>query len=191
MVVCIFLIICIYFIWRTYQNKQWNSKPIDNFPFKFKGKTYWYSRSVATILTCFCKNSQGEICVLANKRGKGTPDFQGYWNLIGGYLQFHITGEENCLKELKEECGVDISQDKIQFYNVNTSPTSNHQNVGLRYYAILDGSIDDYPTSDKFSEPNEVEDIAWIPISAIENYKWAFNHNMIIKDIYQNIVLKK
>lgn len=186
----LFILVFIYFFWNAYQNKQWNSKPIDNFPFKYKGKTYWYSRSVATTLACFCKNTKGEICVLANKRGIGTPDYQGYWNLISGYLQFHLTGQENCVKELKEETGVDIDADSILFHSVNTSPLLNKQNVSLLYYTILNGVIDDYVTSSSFSEKNEVEEIEWIPITNINKYKWAFNHNDTISKIYRDIAFQ-
>lgn len=41
------------------------------------GKTLWSGRYCAVAAFAFCK-IKGEWCVLANQRGEGTPDFQGY-----------------------------------------------------------------------------------------------------------------
>ena len=77
-----------YGVYTTITNYKWNLKPINNFPFMYRGKEYWYSRSVATTPFVFCKNENNEYCVLANKRGIGTPDFQGLWNVPCGYLLY-------------------------------------------------------------------------------------------------------
>ena len=44
-----------------------------------KGKTFWVSRSCAVAVFVFA-NIKGIWYVLANQRGKGCPDYQGYWN---------------------------------------------------------------------------------------------------------------
>lgn len=49
------------------------------------GKTLWSGRYCAVAAFAFCK-IKGEWCVLANQRGEGTPDFQGYWNCPCGFL---------------------------------------------------------------------------------------------------------
>ena len=185
-VLLIVLIVMAIAVYINYRNVEWDRKPLDNFPFKYRGKTYWYSRSVATILACFCKDSQGMWRVLVNKRGKGTPDFQGYWNLVCGYLQFNVSGQQNVLKELKEETGVEIPLSKVKFHSVETSPLANKQNVSLRYYAILDGVIDDYPTTAMYSEKDEVESIGWIRIDKLDEFKWAFEHDNLIKVIFES-----
>ena len=174
--------------YRTYTDYKWNLKPLNNFPFFYRGKEYWYSRSVATTPFVFCKNENNEYCVLANKRGIGTPDFQGLWNVPCGYLEFNVNGEENCKKEVFEETGVDIPLSKFKFLGVNASPSQNKQNVSLRYYAILDDNTTYYPITDINSEENEVEDIKWIPLIEIQNYEWAFSHDLIIKEIQDNIL---
>ena len=174
--------------YKIYSDYKWNLKPIDNFPFIHHGNEYWYSRSVATSPFVFAKNSVNEWCVLANKRGDGTPDYNGYWNIPCGYLQFNVSGEENCNKEVFEETGVNVPIDKFKLLGVETSPNANKQNVSIRYYAIMDGIVDDYPTNSNNSEKNEVADIKWIPLNEIDNYEWAFGHNTIIKEI-QNTIL--
>ena len=175
-------------IFETIRNYKWNLKPLNNFPFMYRGKEYWYSRSVATSPFVFCKNEDGEYCVLANKRGVGTPDFQGYWNVPTGYIIFGIDGEDNCIKETFEETGVVIPKEKLKLIGVSTDPNDNKQNIGLRYYAILDEPINQYVLSDSNSEKNEVSDIKWIPLSKINEYEWAFNHDLIIKKIQETIL---
>lgn len=174
--------------YKTYCDYKWNLKPLHNFPFFYRGKEYWYSRSVATSPFVFCKNSEGKWCVLANKRGVGTPDYQGYWNVPCGYLEHNVSGEENCSKEVYEECGVDVSSDMFKFIGVETLPSANRQNVTLRYYALMDGLVSDYSFDSENSEENEVSDIKWIPIDEVDNYQWAFNHNVRIKEIYEKVL---
>ena len=47
-----------------------------NFPVQVNGKEYWISRAMAVVGLVFCIDN-GELFILAGKRGKGTPDFQG------------------------------------------------------------------------------------------------------------------
>ena len=163
--------------------KYWKKFNMKNFPFEWKGKTFWYSRSVAVNLCSFAKNKNNEWCVLANKRGKGTPDFQGYWNVPCGYLDFNESGEEAAIRETREETGVNIPLANVILRGTSTSPKENRQNVSFRYMAILDKTTDEYTFSTKNMEENEVDSIAWIPISQIDSYKGAFNHDAIIKNL--------
>lgn len=154
-----------------------------NFPFVFFGKEFWYSRSVAVVLFVFAFDKNGKKYVLANQRGKGTPDFQLKWNVPCGYLDFNESGEEAALRETFEETNVNVPKEKIEFLTVNTSPDENRQNVSIRYKAILDENIEDIKLSDVNSEKNEINDIKWIPIDEIDNYEWAFKHNEILKTL--------
>ena len=186
LILLLVLIACVC-IYKWYSDKQWQKKPLRNFPFFHRGKLFWYSRSVATTIGVFCKNKKEEWCVLANQRGKGAPDFQGFWNMICGYLEHDVTGEENCQKEVFEETGVFVPINRINFFNVNTQPTENKQNVTLRYIAVLHDKCEDIELSDENSEKNEVSDIKWIPIKEIENYQWAFGHKDLIEEMFNKI----
>lgn len=185
-----FIILMLILILEWYKNLRWHQKPMHNFSFYFKGKLFWYSRSIAVTLFTFCKNQNGELCILANLRGKGTPDFQGYFNAPCGYLDYHETGEMGAQREVMEETGVDVPIEKIKLIETDTSPNLNKQNVSLRYCAILDGTIEDYPLSKSNMEKDEVDEILWIPISNVDEYLWAFNHDEDIKRIY-DLISKK
>ena len=53
----LFVLVALYhFGIQYYLNYQWNKKPLHNFPFLYRGKEYWYSRSVAVTHFVFCKN---------------------------------------------------------------------------------------------------------------------------------------
>lgn len=160
------------------------SKPLQNFPFKYMGRTLWYSRSVATTLFAFSKNEFGEMCVLANKRGKGCPDFQGYWNVVCGYLDFNENSIQCAIRECLEETGLKIPYDRVEVVGVNSEPSSNKQNVSIRHKVILDGTINEWSNFNTDNmEKDEVEEIRWIPLSEVKNYKWAFGHEKLITEI--------
>lgn len=50
------------------------------------GQTLWSGRYCAIAAFVFLKINRAWH-VLANKRGSGTPDFQGMWNCVCGYLE--------------------------------------------------------------------------------------------------------
>lgn len=157
-----------------------------NFPVKINGSVYWISRSCAVAGFIFCKTPEGDWYVLANQRGPGTPDFQGYWNCPCGYLDYNEDSKEAIKREVWEETGLSLYSDQFREYSINTDPIkSNHQNITIRYYSILDKNILHWSNFSKdHMEPNEVSDIKWIPIKDINEYPWAFGHRDLILEIY-------
>lgn len=149
----------------------------------------WFSRSVAVITVAFIREDD-KVYVLASKRGKGTPDpeFVGAWNVCCGYLDFNETCKDAAIRETFEETGIKIPKSTIFFDSINDNPQKDkRQNVSIRYYAVLDGAKKDYETlfSHKNNEKNEVEDIKFIKLEDVVNYRWAFNHKELIGAIYQ------
>lgn len=159
-----------------------------NFPIydKCEDRTFWVSRSIA-VLGCVFTFINGKWCVLANKRGKGTPDFQGMWNMPCGYLDFDETILQAVVREVYEETGLKINPEFMHFWKFNDSPDSNMQNVTFRYFTIININNPDYTgigtNNNRGGEENEVEDVKWISLDSIDNYEWAFNHNEIIKEL--------
>ena len=185
--ILIFLVVAGLFYggYHLYCNFYWKNHKIDNFPFIHKGKMFWYSRSCATTLFVFCKDKDGVLHVLANKRGKGVPDFKGYWNAPCGYLQFDVSGEENAQAEVWEETGIFVPQSHINFWKVVSHPSQNKQNVSLKYWAMLDGICESYTFSTENMEDQEVEEIAWVPVSDIRHLSWAFGHETDINELVE------
>lgn len=142
-----------------------------------RGKQVWLSRSVAVAVLVTCTDHKGDTHVLISKRGIGTPDFQGYWNIVCGYLDYNETLIDAARREVYEETGVFIPEDSnIHLTGINDS-IEGKQNVTIQFRVDL--HQDELPsTSILNAEENEVEDILWIPYDkhSINHFKFAFNH---------------
>lgn len=158
-----------------------------NFEFTYEGKTYWYSRANVCLTAVFCYDASGELCVLINKRGTATSKENHKWNLPVGYLDHNETLEECAVREVFEETGVTIPASAITLYNINSTPDGDKQDIGFRYYTVLEGTTSDYKGSLKHMEKNEVESIMWLPIKYIDEIEWAWNHKDIVLELVAKI----
>lgn len=147
-----------------------------NFEFEYEGKKYWYSRSVA-VLGIVVGFKHGKTYILANKRGEGTPDYQGCWCMPCGYSDFNETVEQAISREVFEETGVKLSKYDFIFLDIDSQP-KDRQNVTIRYRTAT--QIDGHTLTNEYSEKGEVDDIKWIPLTDVNNYDWAFNHLELI-----------
>ena len=159
---------------------------MQNFPIKHEGKTYWISRSVAVSGFIFSKFF-GHWHILANKRGQGCMDMPGYWNCPCGYLDWDENLNDAMIREIHEETGMDFSNEDIYPIYVNSDPKENRQNITIRYIGIIK-DLFSYKFSTKYAEKDEIEDIKWIGIDNIDKYNWAFNHNLIIRELYNKYI---
>lgn len=148
-----------------------------NFPITIEGKEFWISRSVS--VEGFIFTFDNGIKVLANKRGKGCPKEIGKWNCPCGYLDYDETTEQACIREVKEETGLNLNPSFLDFLWIDSIPRGNAQNVSIAYFSYDNGYIKQSVTSE-FSEPNEVEAVRWIGLNELDNYDWAFEHNYSI-----------
>jgi len=171
---------------------KFNNKP--NKQHIINNKTIWESRSPA-VVGIIIANYNNIDHVLINKRGSGTPNFNGYWNLPAGYLDWNENGYNGICREIYEETGIYVpniinnfiilDNNMYQPFYVETEPT-HLQNVSLSYglYFKTDNLLE---TTDKYSEPDEIEDIKWIPITNINLYDFAFNHDKRILMYYNKV----
>ena len=118
----------------------------------------------------------GKYSILANLRGPGTPDYQGCWNAVCGFLERYENSKEGIAREMLEECGFQIDTDDLKIIHVETDPAEcNNGNVTIRHTAFL-GKIIPHYVAKEGGEENEVDSVKWIPVDEFDNYKWAFNH---------------
>lgn len=159
-----------------------------NFPVEHEGKTYWISRAVAVVGYIFTFDN-GKLLVLANKRGKGTPNYQGYWNCPCGYLDFDETLREACVREIAEETNLLVNPKCLMLDSIQDDPAEDsNQNITFRYwdFNVLYKALTIYA---KGAEPDEVEDAEWIPVEELDNYQFAFNQEKTIKRIVRQHLL--
>lgn len=167
----------------------------------------WDSRSVAVncVIIVTDPDITTEPFVLISKRGTGAPDFNGLWNIPAGYLDKNETTSEAMVREVWEETNINllsildmkendknyIVHDKItKEWGTNSDVSNNRQNISFRYgiYFVMENFINKIELSNRNSEPNEVADIKWIPLSKVNDYKFAFNHDQLIKDFDHKFV---
>lgn len=154
------------------------------------GETEWISRAIAVLGVVIGIDKNGVKYVLAEQRGTGTPDpeYIGCWCLPCGYLDYNENVHQAVAREVLEETGVNIHPDNFVLFYINDNPFSDkRQNVTFRFKTKLEGYIDDWELTDKFSESNEVSNIKWINLREVNSYKWAFNHERIIKDYISSV----
>lgn len=148
------------------------------------GTTLWSGR-YAAVCGIVLVNYKQDIFVLANLRGPGTPDYQGYWNLPCGFLEDNETGAEGVCREIFEECGLTLAPSCFSLFDVETDPlTCNNGNVTIRYITLrVVLELPKLKYENINGEENEVESVKWINIREIDNYKWAFNHDVLIEKV--------
>lgn len=123
----------------------------------------------------------GKYSILANLRGLGTPDYQGCWNAVCGFLERYENSKEGIAREILEECGFQIDTGDLKVIHIETEPEEcNNGNVTIRHRAFL-GKIIPHYVKREGGEENEVDNIKWIPLDEIDNYKWAFNHRKTVE----------
>lgn len=159
-----------------------------NFAVKVDDKEYWVSRSIAAVTYLFAKVN-GKWCVLANKRGAGLPTNVGKWNCPSGYLDFGETVAQCAAREVLEETGVKVLSSQLTRFAIDDNPTrSGYQNVLFRYCGLI-RHPEQQTLTDKYSEPNEVDAIEWIPMDSIKFYSWvSAKHLSQIKEAYKKAV---
>ena len=172
--------------------KKFNNRP--NTCIKQDGKEYWLSRSCSVngLVAAFVEGCYTDVFILVVKRGKGAPDNVGKYCLPCGYLDYDETGFDAFLREVYEEtgldiinyeltCDVNIINDEVQPFYVNSRTSNNRQNVAMYYHYVF--KTDKLPeTSLEFNEPDEIEEAIWIKKSDVDNYDFCFGHNDIIKN---------
>lgn len=150
----------------------------------------WFSRSMATALFAFCKDEDGDWCVLACERGEEAADFRGMWNCSCGYLDYDETTKECAVRECFEETGVKLPIESLIFIGYEDDPIkANRQNVTFHFAVKIEDRItSDFKFSKEHNEGKEVGKIAWVKVKDIDNYEWAFNHKNRIVEIFNQVI---
>jgi len=151
---------------------------------------FFISRSVAVVASVLVEKDN-ETYVLIGKRGQGTPDFQGCWNMPCGYLDFEESATEAVHRELFEETGLDLEEllknskhhiiDLEQPWFVQHEPNGNRQNVTLRFgvYVRIDGELPELTNEN--CEEDEVDELLWMNVNDVDKYEWAFKHDEVLE----------
>lgn len=138
------------------------------------GRDRWISRSNNVHLFLYCKNENGEWCVLASQRGRS-----GKWNAVAGFLDYYESLANAAARECFEETGVKVDPKKLKCVDTKSfvnKMNAQSQDIITTFVGVLNGVTKNYPTSMANAEEGEVSDVGWIPLSQIGNYNWALGH---------------
>ena len=175
---------------KNFPYKAWLPENVEEIPFSDKtaganGENKWvccgkpktvFSGRFCAVAGFIYAIVDGKYSILVNLRGEGTPDYQGCWNAVCGFLERYENSYEGIAREIREECGFEIDTDDLRIIHVETDPDEcNNGNVTIRHRAFL-GKIIPHYVNREGGEENEVDNIKWIPVDELDNYKWAFNH---------------
>ena len=157
-----------------------------NFAIKRNGRVYWVARSMAVQCCVFCKDRNGEWCLLASQRG-GSGDRSGQWNIVGGFLDYGEDLEMAVVRECYEETGVRIPKETIKYLG-HHAPVGDGP-VDIFFKAVLNGNTDMYddPTLEHcegYGTPKqESTNVGWIPISQLGNYDFVSRQRKYIQQM--------
>ena len=101
----------------------------------------WFSRSVAVATAVILQDNE-QWYILAGQRGTGTPDYQGYWNLPCGYLDYNEDAKTAAAREVFEETGIKLNPSELKSFGSSTSPLENRQNIVFFFVAFIAGNRD-------------------------------------------------
>lgn len=161
------------------------------------GKEYWISRAVAVVGVVIGVKNGNISSFLVSQRGPGCPDFIGSWACTCGYLDWDETAEEGVVRELYEELGIKVPISQVNLWKVVTDPKRDaRQNVILRFIIPIEqDKLDEMveisknaiiDSESRGGENGEVSDIRLVSVTDIPNYTWAFNHDDVILEAYND-----
>ncbi len=103
-----------------------------------------------------------------------TPPFEGKWCVPGGQLDEGETIEETCVREVKEETGLDIKIERL--FGVYSTPGRDPRGVSMSAVFVC------RVTGGELSNSDESSALRWFSGEEARKLKYAFDHGKILKD---------
>lgn len=128
----------------------------------------YFSRRIGTNILLV----KDQKVLLARRVNTGWAD--GKYALPGGHLEENETALQAAVRELKEELGIIISEDRLNFF-ATALVTDDDEYVYFEFYVEIQ---DEVPIN---AEPNKCSDISWFGIKDLPND---------LHDIFRTIIEK-
>lgn len=147
------------------------------------GKEYWISRSTVVIPIVFKYDIQNnDIYTLVERRGPAVSH-QGEWCCPCGYIDWDESLEEACVREVREETGLELDEERIKLFEVSTDKHTKTQTIDL-FYECWTAYESDFHT-DRIETRDEVLDIKWLKVAHMDNDVKGGTLTLFKKSIYE------
>lgn len=124
--------------------------------------------AVAVMITC------GDEIMLTRRNQNPA---KGKLDLAGGFTDPNESAEHTCIRELKEELGIDIKKENLKFL---MSLPNVYPYKGIDYYTL--DLFFEYPIGEKFEmslEKTEISEIVWLKKTEIKIQDIAFESQKV------------
>ena len=105
---------------------------------------------------------------------RGHEPFKGMWAIPGGRLEDDETVEECCLREAKEEIGVDVKIARL--VGVYSNPKLEPEKF------VVIAFLCDIKDDTKVKAGSDAVEFKWVDLEDVKNMKLAADHKKIIED---------
>jgi len=165
------------------------------------GEKFWISRASCVVAEVFLYSSiDKKWFVLLGQRGENTPDYQNYWGLPCGYLDWSESLYEGMLREVWEETGLNIrglkenvacdvitgidKEEKGDLWKISDKSKDIKQNITFHFGVVFNWNEKDFPPL-SIGNANEGEAIEakWIELDEALTLDLAFNHTKRLREI--------
>ena len=130
--------------------------------------TYEYPRPMLTA-DCVVVRHRAEVLLVK----RGNEPYKGCWALPGGFMEMDETIEYCAVRELQEETGICVTEDKIRLIGIYSAPGRDPR--GRTVTAAYRIDVD---TSTEATAGDDAAEVRWWPMNELPPL--AFDHSEII-----------
>jgi 8-oxo-dGTP diphosphatase len=104
---------------------------------------------------------------------RGNPPYKDCWALPGGFVEVGERVEEACVREAKEETGLDV--EAVRLVGVYSDPKRDPRGhtVGVAYLCVPEGGV--------LKGADDAKEARWFPLDELPVL--AFDHQRIVEDV--------
>ena len=142
-------------------------------PGKTDGSKYW-KPSLTTDVVLISGHEKARRHVLLIRRKN--PPYRGCWAFPGGFLDEGETLKQCAVRELEEETGVKLDQDRLRLLLVADDPERDSRSRVISVVYLAEGRREEFSPE----AASDADEVRWFPLDDLPPL--AFDHPWIIEE---------